>query len=73
MDSAPVRASLGRGWLDTVAQSLVLDRLDDNMWLYLILFEPVICLAETKVRAYMASDCATAVRQTFQYPPTPLS
>ena len=45
-NSTLVRAYLGYGRLDTVAQTLAVNQLYDKMWLYYNLFQPVMRLAE---------------------------
>ncbi|MFQ5611377.1 MAG: integrase [Anaerolineae bacterium] len=50
-NSSLVRAYLGNDRLDTVVQTLVLNQLYDQMWLYYNLFQPVMRLTEKTVIA----------------------
>jgi len=70
MVHSQVRAFLGHERLDTVAQTLLLNQLNDKMWLYYNLFQPVIRLAEKKVS--MAPDGAWRVQRRFDHPCPPL-
>lgn len=62
-----VRAYLGSSRFDTVEQTILLNQLYDQMWLYYNFFQPVMRL---KTKAF-SSDGATRVRRKFDEAQTP--
>jgi len=62
-----VRAYLGSGRFDTVEQTLLLNQLYDQMWLYYNFFQPVMRLKAKR----FSSDGATRVRRKFDKAQTP--
>ena len=63
-----VRAYLGHERLDSVAQTLVLNKLYDKMWLYYNFFQPVMRLVEKTV---ISESGTWQVKRRFDKPQTP--
>lgn len=65
-----VRAYLGTDRLDSVAQTVALNRLYDDMWLYYNFFQPVMRLAQKTVQT--RPDGTTRYQRRFDLAQTPL-
>ncbi len=63
-----VRAYLGTGRLDTVAQTNRLNELYDRLWLYNNFFQPVLRLAQKEITR---TDQTVTIKRRFDQPQTP--